>query len=290
LTLVGDERTRDETLPLIKQSLLNKNSFNSEIEVRELLRRVRDTATLNAIFSDPDVQELIRQIATCQEGSAWFVGTKATAISALALIDPATAYATAWAALKDESSHDRELYPYLMMQIDASRGMHDLIELAKIETRTSVQWSIARALSRIDCVEAVKTLIASASEADREVGCVLCMHGVFGGSLQDSLRRLLNDPSRDVATAAREALEAIESRRNTDRLVEAIMEEKDVSHRWVLLDAIIASADPGDERQEWPDWARRIVDFLPFAMQRCLAEGIDKRRKKVRETADKRDK
>ena len=146
--LVNDHRTRDEVMSLIKQSLLSEHSIDSEVEMRGLLRRVTDSATLHAIFSDADVQEAIRQIAICQEGSFWYVGRKATAIRALALVDPGAAYEAAQAALQNDGSHDREMYPYLIVQIDASRSIRDLIEQAKAERHTSVRWSIARALSR----------------------------------------------------------------------------------------------------------------------------------------------
>ena len=287
--LLNDERVRDGAMPLVKKSLLTGHSIKSETELHHLLRRVRDAATLTAIFSDVDVQEAIRQQATCQEGSFWFVGTKATAIEALAMVDPQAAYAAALAALQNASFHDREMYPYLMTQIDANRSIRDLIEQSQAERHTSVLWAIARALSKTDCLEAIKTLIVSVSSKQREVGCKLCIHGEFGEALEESLRHLLKDPTSDVARAARGALEAIEPRRNTNRLLQAISEETDHSHRWSLLDALIASADPGDERQPWPEWASRIVDTLPFAMRRYLGEGVDKRRKDVREEANKQD-
>jgi len=287
--LLNDERVRDEVMPLVKKSLLTGHSINSETELHHLLRRVRDAATLTALFSDVDVQEVVRQQATCQEGSFWCVGTKATAVEALAMVDSRAAYAAALAALQNDGSHDREMYPYLMAQIDANRSVRDLIEQAQTERHTSVLWSIARALSKTDCLEAVRMLITSMSPKEREVGCKLCIHGEFGEALEESLRHLLKDPMSDVACAAREALEVIESRQNTNRLLKAILDETDHSHRWSLLDALIASADPGDERQPWPEWASRIVDTLPFVMRRHLSEGIDKRRKDVREEANKRD-
>jgi len=287
--LLNDERVRDEVMPLVKKSLLNGQSINSETELHHLLRRVRNAAILTAIFSDSDVQELIRQQATCQEGSFWYVGTKATAVEALAVIDPPAAYAAALAALQNDSSHDREMYPYLMIQIDVNRGIRDLVKQAQAERHTSVFWAIARALSKTDCLEVIRTLIVSASSKEREVGCKVCIHGECGEALEESLWHLLKDPASDVARAAREALEAIEARRNTERLLQAISEETDHSQRWSLLDALIASADPGDERQPWPAWASKIVDTMPFAMRRYLGEGIDKRRKDVREDAKKQD-
>jgi hypothetical protein len=287
--LLNDDRVRDEVMPLVKKSLSTGHSINSETELHHLLRRVRDAATLTALFSDADVQEALRQRATCQEGSFWYVGTKATAVEALAVVDPSAAYAGALAALQNDSSHDREMYPYLMTQIDANRSTCDLIEQAQAEQHTSVFWAIARALSKTNCLEAIKTLIASVSSKEREVGSKLCIHGESGEALEESLRHLLKDPTSGVARAAREALEAIESRRNTNQLLRAISEETDHSYRWALLDALIASADPGDERQPWPEWASRAVDTLPFAMRRYLGEGIAKRRKDIRDEANRRE-
>ena len=254
--LVNDKRTRDEAIALVKKSILTGHAFESEIEIRELLHRVKDTTVLKTLFADCDVQEIMRQTAICQEGSGWVVGTKATAISALGLVNPTIAYEAARAALQNDGSHDREMYPFMMVQFDANRSIGDLIEQAKMEQHTSVLWSIGRALSKTDCLEAVKALLDSIAQNDREVGCKLCACGTFSENLEKSLRHLLKDASSNVARMAREALETVESRRKTDRLVKAILQEKDTCHRWTLLDAIIASDDPGDERQVWPEWAR----------------------------------
>ena len=288
--LLNDERVRDGAMPLVKKSLLTGHSIKSETELHHLLRRVRDAATLTAIFSDVDVQEAIRQQATCQEGSFWFVGTKATAIEALAMVDPQAAYAAALAALQNASFHDREMYPYLMTQIDANRSIRDLIEQSQAERHTSVLWAIARALSKTDCLEAIKTLIVSVSSKQREVGCKLCIHGEFRRDVERKPSAPVERPNKRCCPC----------RPRGTRGNRISTKHESASSGYFRRKRITAIAGPClmpllllliqvMKDNLGPEWASRIVDTLPFAMRRYLGEGVDKRRKDVREEAHKQD-
>lgn len=104
-----------------------------------------------------------------------------------------------------------------------------------------------------------------------------------------SLRARLDDIDLHVAGAAREALHLLQVADEADALVEAVLAEHNVSRRWILLDSLLALADPGDIHRPWPKWAREIAENLPYLMRVYSDDKLKDRRKEVAREAEKRD-
>jgi hypothetical protein len=274
---------------IILEQLGLADNFDLATKLAGLLQWVENDTMLRRLLGSDRTLELLHEMAVCEEGSGWITGAKVTAIRGLALFDKEAAYQAAVNALAIAENHDREQYPYLLVEIMPQRALNSLTEQAKREPTTAVKWAISRALRILDCQEAFKTLFASEADRVRETACELCARWRPDAWVTDQLRLAMDDDSARVANAARESLELVETRIIGNELVEAIATELDVCHRWNLLEALLDTADPGDDGQPMPDWGHRIEESLPFAMWAFVAEELPKRRKKLLEQARKKD-
>ena len=224
------------------------------------------------------------------EGSVCIVGEKIRAIRGLAHFALGDAFLAAQTALQDVDAHDRELYPYLVVEFDRDRAVSLLLEQARHELATSVMWAIGRSLATADYTEPLRASFASPDANIRRTACRLAGRLPPDEWLLVAVHDCLGDADSSVADAAHEALELLHDEATANALIEALRTETDNTHRWVLLDALWAVGDPGDAQQPWPTWAQRAAGYLSHAMDAYLAEQIKKRRQAVLESAKQKDK
>ena len=93
-----------------------------------------------------------------------------------------------------------------------------------------------------------------------------------------------------MVTAATRALRFQRAVRNADVLIGELLDEKDPSRRWVVIDAILAVADPGDSHRPFPRWVSEAFGSSLYLERDYVTEKLKKRRKKLEEEATKRDK
>jgi hypothetical protein len=106
--------------------------------------------------------------------------------------------------------------------------------------------------------------------------------------LGEAVRALADDPDKRVADAAVSAHERIRRAWTAEELVRAIATECDVTHRWVLLDALVSVADP-DGGGTAPPWLQTVRPHLTPAMVRHLSERLKERRRTLKEDLDRAD-
>ena len=290
ICLLNDHRTVAAVMPLVQQRLYEADDETKLNMIADLLARIRDEDLLDSLLSETAMRDFLRETSFADEGSVWVIGEKIRAIRGLARFDPESASLAAQTALQNVDAHDRELYPYLLVEFERDRAVSLLLEQARHELATSVMWAIARSLAAADYIEPLRALFASPDATRRRTACRLAGRLPSDEWLLAAVRDCLGDADSSVADSAHEALEMLHDGATANALLEALRTETDNTHRWVLLDALWAVGDPGDAQQPWPTWAQRAAVYLSHSMDAYLAEQIKKRRQEVLESARQKDK
>ena len=193
-------------------------------------------------------------------------------------------------AFRNPSSHDREYYPYILVEIDVANAILALLRQAAEEKSTGVVWAIGRALASLDDFSVIQEWLSDTDALKRLAACRTCERLRPVPHVLQAIQLCLDDVDLRVAEAARGAVWRLYLSLETDRLVETILVEQDASRRWILLDSVLAIGDPGDKHRPLPDWAQRVGDALPYFMRVYLAEKLERQREETVREAEKRDK
>ena len=284
ICLLNDHRTVAAVMPLVQQRLYEADDETKLNMIADLLASIRDAGLLDHLLSDIALRDFLREMSFAD------VGEKIGAIRGLARFAPGDAFLASQTALQNVNAYDRELYPYLLVEFDRDRAVSLLLEQARHELATSVMWAIGRSLATADYIEPLRALFTSPDATRRRTACRLAGRLPSDEWLLAAVRDCLGDADSSVADSAHEALEMLHDGATANALIEALRTETDNTHRWVLLDALWASGDPGDAQQPWPTWAQRAAGYLSHSMDAYLAEQIKKRRQEVLESARQKDK
>ena len=113
--LVNYPETREAALRAMRNAL-KQGGLGAEGLIRSLQRDNKEE--INLLFNTSELQSTISEQAFAPEGGLWHVGSKASIISALSIFDSEAAFEAASHALRSPESHDRQLYPYLLVEIN----------------------------------------------------------------------------------------------------------------------------------------------------------------------------
>lgn len=230
---------------------------------------------------EQEVRDYLRRIAFDTDRASFSVGHRARAIRGLGQFDPESAFLAAKKALEDTTGRDRAQYPYVLLELDREQAIPILMAQLVDEADPAIIAAIGRALQDADLYTTLAEWFASSDEALRVTACRLAGWMRPDSNLSGLLRGCLDGPGDRLSSSARKALARLRATEEADHLVAALHSEEDDSRRWILLDAILAVADPGDTDQRWPAWARDIAEALPRCMQLYLAEELQRRRKQL---------
>jgi hypothetical protein len=260
-------------------------------QMEELLEGLLDLSDdLTAPFlANVRVRDLLRERSFADEGSGWRTGSKAAAIRGLALFDKERAILAALKALENPDAHDREHYPYLLVELEGERAVKLLLHHAMHEKTTSVLWAIGRALREAGYSDILAALLESDDPVQRLTGARLAERMPQPDKEVLMLEVLAEDPDDTVVTAATRALRFQRAARNGDELI-AALKKGDASRRWNLIDALLAIADPGDAHRAFPEWANEVFGSSPYLEREYVGEKLKDRRKELQDEATKRDK
>jgi len=288
--LLDSPVTREQAAELTRRYLSTAEPFYWAQAVERLVRYVGDDRQLFSLVDEARLLEYLYGVAFAEEGRGWFVGSKANVILGLSRFDPKAAYLAALSALRNPSCHDREYYPYILIDIDAAKAVSALLWQATEEKSTEVVWAIGRALASLDDFTVIQEWLLDTDPRKRLAACRTCERLSPMPQVLQAIQPCLDDEDLHVAEAARGAVWRLHLALETERLVEAILVEPDNSKRWVFVDAVLAVGDPGDKHRPLPDWARRIRDGLPYFMRVYLCEKLERQREETVREAEKRDK
>jgi hypothetical protein len=282
VNLARRDATRSEAMELITRHVTSAEPAELYDALEGPIGYLDDAAIQQIVAAEP-VRAALRERALGDDGAFWGRGSAARiqAIRALATFDPSTAFLAAQKALVDRDSHERARYPYLLVKIDPVRAARVLVGQCVREESTAVRHAISRALSRVDIAADILALLDSARASDRAAGCVLCGFQEVGEGTWLKLQDLLQDLDPDVAEVALWALRSIRGAEYVEQLtVAALLPNATREWRWVLLDALLAMGDLGDEGGPRPGWLNRLEPVLSTDMWDYAWEKIKTRRKK----------
>ena len=298
VNLLFRPRTNQEAAQMVRSELnrlsalavsdpMALNAFSDMLQ--KVLLYVDDKAVLAPILEAEEIRRYLAEGAFAAEDGIWHTGSKAAIIRGLAALDEEEALLATQRALLSPDSHDREYYPYLLLELDASRGSSILLEQAAKETSTKVIRAMSRALAWYELRDTLLSWINSAEAGKRWAACRLAGCQSPSDEFCSAIRTRLNDDDERVVEAASEAINRLEDTIQAHVLLAAFEGEQSLERRFVLLDALIEVADPGDAFRPWPIWAVGAAKDMPYLMQVYLMEKVGDRRKKLGAQAEERD-
>jgi hypothetical protein len=280
VNLARRDTTRREAVDLITRHVTSSDP-GQVYDALEVPMAYLDDAAIQQIVAAEPVRAALRERVLEDERPFWVRGAKVRMIRAVATFDPGNAFLAAQKALENPHAHDRLRYPYLLVELDELRAVRVLVAQCVRETSTAVRHAISRALSRVDIAADIIALLDSAWSSERAAGCVLCGFREAGEGTRLKLRDLLQDVDQDVAEAALWALRSIRRAEYAEQLTTAASApEATREWRWVLLDALLALGDLGDEGGRRPGWLHQLEPVLSADMWDHAWEKIKTGRKK----------
>ncbi|WP_397570429.1 HEAT repeat domain-containing protein [Schlesneria sp. T3-172] len=295
LSLLSDKRIEGRTGPLLKGRLEQLDGPEKTELLARLVLSVQDPKVLATVLDEQLSQKLLYDAAIAPDQQMIVTGAKAASIRALAKFDADTAFDAAKMALQSPTARDRDFYPSLLVEIDPYAAISFLLLMAQTEKHAAIRRAIGRALAVLQPMQSDhlrKTLSDWLKDSDprrRKAAIEVLSYVCAPGDLRIKIiRELLDDASQDVVQAASRALDWTMSVEATSELVKAVLQESNLFRKWVLLDALIGIADPGDRHRDPPDWFRKIRATLPLLWKKYLDTRVAERRKRLL-AADKDD-
>ena len=233
------------------------------------------------ILGDRWLREKFHREAVAAEGSFWLTGSKSAAIECLAEFDRDTAFEAARRALQTPGWHDRERYPYILMNIDAGRAIPYLVEHLNSEQAGKVRQAIGRVLGTAELAEILRPRFDSEDVRSRISACFAAGWARDGSQMSDLLRRSLDDPNDEVIEAAMNAIDRHRKRSICAELLARATLDDDIVLKWMYIDAIVDVVDPGDDFRPWPAELHAACDSLSPILRKYVFERVKKRRKKL---------
>ena len=251
------------------------------------ITRIRCDEIRNRILQDEGVRDLFHQASAYAEGNSWCVGSKANAIKCLAEFAPESAFKAACHALSDVTSHDRELYPSILVEIDRARGIEWLINHLPLEDSRLVRIAIGRILENRIPLELVVEKMASKNQAERTAGVELCGWANLDEAADIEVDKALNDQSEDVVQTAIGAMQRRRDRRVVLDLCNLIVQETEGTTRTITIDALIGFVDPGDAHRPVSTNLRKALDTVSTFESMDALKRLKKRREQLHEELKK---
>jgi hypothetical protein len=281
-TLITKMENPHNAVECFKSTILNKIRTGHGLELANELHRVIsriDRSVAAEILSVSAIEEFVRDGSFADEGNAWFVGSKASAIRCLAVIDTNAAFVAAKAAFRNPNGHDRNYYPTVLLEIDETTALSFLLDALSNETDERVQAAIGRALSSVNSEELILSGLSSDGLALRVASCRAAKWQKWTEPLEHQLSAMLSDSNDVVSREAAESLVALSVEREAELLGEAIINSDSNSDRWLFLDCLLSIADPGDDHHRWPLHGPPIGDVLTPAQYREVSKHLEDCRK-----------
>lgn len=286
-SLVKHPETHDMALNAMRRAL-EQGGFGAE-GLLQSLQRYDSGQEIDLVLNTDDLRRRFSEQAYALEGGVWYIGSKASIMSALAGFDSNTAFDAALYALKNPESHDRQLYPYLLVEIDADRATGILSEMICTEDSAVMQAAVGRSLAQVP--DLVTPLIHKWLASDlwqRRLGaCRLAAYQPVLDGTWAAVRSCLEDERRSVMEAAEKAVWQMTNSRWCWEIIEAFAAESAADRRWRLLDSALAVGDPGDVNRPWPDWLAQMCEGLPYFWIQYINEALKKNREsRLKEAQD----
>jgi hypothetical protein len=278
INLLNHESTAHTAVGYTKKHLMSLQSWFWSSELEELLTHVRDPQLREQLFDAQELRDRVLSRIFAQEGRSWIGGSKAAAIRAVSVIDRQKAIQATRVTLVNPDGHDRDLYPYLLVDLAGGDAVAPLLDLLGIEESRAVQASIGRALSTIDCSDALLSRLKSDGAHTVVGACRAIGFGGQGESLSHELFKLLKSGDVPIIREATAAILRLGREQLVDDVVKELKNATAASDKWILLDALLELADPGDRHRQFPKWGVEVRDDITPFMRHYATDRLQKRR------------
>lgn len=279
VVVAEDPRHRNEAIEAIRRIASDPVSARHSGIIRRIASEC-SSGVLRAVADCQPAFALAEEIGFSAYMPSYVPGDKPAALRIIGTRQPGDAATVAIARLRDRSVPDADLYPPLIGDLVPDRAVPELLEAALDNLPLRVEYAIGRELRRLRGDDDVAAWLADQSPERRLVACRLSGFLRPTPDLRLAVRSLLGDTDQRVATAAAQSLDRLRRQEIVIELVEAFNAEVDPVHKWVLLDAVVAVADPGQEGTP-PYWIEDFQDRLTPAMELHLVASLKKRRDKL---------
>lgn len=279
--LAGNLAHREETREIAAQEVWSELQRSP----RSAMADMRIAAL--GVLRDDQVREYLRGVACDSDRASIWVAGRCEAIRGVAQFDPETAFQAARNGLQDLHGRDRALYPALLLKLDRERAKRLLLDQVLREKAPDVIAAIRQSLEDSDLEEWVLSAMSSPDDEVRLQACRLSGSPRTISSIGKKLLDLLDDPDDDVVHAAKDALERIDRHIAAEKLMGAMRSAPDVTRRWILLDALIDLAAPGNENRDLLGWIRHIAEYLIPSMRHYLEDEIRNHPRKERKANER---
>ncbi len=275
VNLLELDQTRSDVAKLLWETL----------DTDRILFVVLDELSPFAELERTDVDEWLYRLALDEGGHFLEPGAQVGAIRALAARDPIRAFEAAQRLLQLESPN-REDAPRLLLEMDSERALPLLQECLQEEGRVPFVMVIGESLHASGHHELPKEWLEAPSPALREGACIAAEAFPWSDDLAQSLRALLYDSDWEVRNAANRALDRLWQARETDGVVDALLEESDPARRWRLLELALEGGYPGLRHSQ--PWITKLHENLTLAKRYRISDRLEKRRRDLRQELKKR--
>jgi hypothetical protein len=288
LSLLTDKRAAARVAPLIRRRLGALGGPEKTELLARLVLTVQDPNVLATVLDEGPTRSHLYEAAFAPEQQVYVIGSKPASVRALAKFDADAAFEAANSALLSSTARDREFYPSLLVQIDPYAAISSLLVVVQTEKHAAIRRAIGRALASLQPAPSMRlsnTLSDWLKDSDprRRKAAAEVLGYIYqpGDRRITDVRPLLEDVNQEVVQAASRALDWSKSVDATWELARDLHQETDLPRKWVLLDALIGIADPGDGHREPPAWLRQTRLSLPPLWREYLDKRIAERRKKL---------
>lgn len=284
--LANDPRHHDTGVAVIRQLACDASRFRFESGLANLVTLARPEV-LSAAAEWPEVFELAEEIGYSPYEPFRITGEKPAALRIVGFKQPDAALRMALARLRHPDTPDRELYVPIVATFARDKAVRTLLDTMLLDPPRRVVQAIGRELGRLDAEANVLQWLSSLTAEERLAACRIAGFLPFTDRLDAEVRARADDVDRHVSDAAVEAHERLLRRSTADELVR-VATEHDLTHRWVLLDALVSVADP-EGGGSAATWQQAVRPFLTPALARHLSERLKERKKKLKEELDRED-
>ncbi len=252
-----------EIVQLLESQVRSNGYWDVNQNLSIIVDHIARRDTIDSILASSLIREHLRTAAFADEGSSWFTGSKAAAIRCLSRFDKHAAYLAARTALQNVDWHDRELYPYLLVEYGKMQAIPILYDQLTRESESKVSRAICRSLALIEHTDHVLQRLDSTDPTERRTACIAAGWArAKSNDLRDKLQALVGDKVEDVADTAAKTSQGLALQAESLMLLDSLMKENDAAKRWLMLDCLLATADLGDEHRPWPTEDNPLRDVL----------------------------
>jgi hypothetical protein len=283
VAVVNVRRHRDAGVAAIRHLVSNEMRFRVEFGLANFVALVAPDV-LPVLAEYPELFSLAEELGYRPYETFKITGEKPAALCIVGTKQPDAAVRIALSRLHDPDTPDGELYASVVARFAKSDAVALLLDCVLRDPPTRVVESIGRELGHLDATAAVVDWLKSPAVENRLAACRVAGFLPHSEGLDAEVRGRADDTNRRIADAAVRSHERLQRSRTVDELLTAIAREADKTHRWVLLDAMVAVADP-----EGGTWTQAVRSTLSPAESRYLSERMKERGKELTEELNRED-